>query len=177
MIMNKRDYFDYLEQDRIALGYQDRKKPRPYSDEIWKFQRQLRKLEYLSNCSSGLAGKIRIALTKIRFKRMSMQLGFSIPINVFGPGLSIAHYGTIVVNGKARVGKNCRVQTCVVVGGKYGCGSYPVLGDNCYIGSGAKIIGDVKLGDNVVVGANAVVTKNFGNDVTLVGCPAHPLGR
>lgn len=171
MISDKTSYKNYLEADRIALGY-NRKRPRFYSDDIWKFERTLRLLEYKMNTTKTIFQKLECDLIKLVFNRQSKKLGFSIPINVFGPGLSIAHYGTIVVNGKAQVGANCRIQACVVIGGKVGSEYYPVIGDNCYIGSGAKIIGDVKLGNNVKIGANAVVTKSFGDNVTLVGIPA-----
>ena len=171
MIVDKTSYKNYLEADRIALNY-SRKRPRFYSDDIWKFERTLRLLEYKTNTAKTIFQKLECALIRYYFNRKSMKLGFSIPINVFGPGLSIAHYGTIVVNGKARVGANCRIQTCVVIGGKTGSEQYPRIGDNCYIGSGAKIIGDVELGNNVRIGANAVVTKSFGDNVTLVGVPA-----
>ncbi len=56
-------------------------------------------------------------ILKAQFKYMSMKLGFSIPLSVFGPGLSICHYGTIVVNGKGSVGANCRIQTDTLIGG------------------------------------------------------------
>jgi serine O-acetyltransferase len=48
----------------------------------------------------------------------------------------------------------------------------PILGDNIFIGSGAKIIGGITLGSRVKVGANAVVTKSLPDDVTAVGIPA-----
>ena len=48
----------------------------------------------------------------------------------------------------------------------------PEIGDNCFIGPGAKIFGKIKIGDNVAIGANAVVNKSFGNNVTIAGVPA-----
>lgn len=174
MIIDKKSYKYYLEEDRKALHY-SRKRPRLYSDDIWKFQRILRRLEYKTNTANSFIQKIECAILKYIFNKKSKSLGFSIPINVFGPGLSIAHYGTIVVNGKAKIGANCRIQTCVVIGGKIGVDEYPRIGDNCYIGSGAKIIGNVTIGNNVKIGANAVVTKNFGDNLTLVGIPAKAL--
>ena len=49
---------------------------------------------------------------------------------------------------------------------------FPELGDNVYIGPGAKVIGNVKIGNNVAIGANAVVTKSFPDDSVVVGIPA-----
>jgi serine O-acetyltransferase len=103
-----------------------------------------------------------------------MRLGFSIPINVFGPGLSIAHRGTIVVNAGTRIGANCRLHVCVNIGAGAGSGGKaPTLGDNCYIAPGAKIFGDVVIGPNTAIGANAVVNKSFPQGgVTIGGVPA-----
>lgn len=51
-------------------------------------------------------------------------------------------------------------------------GKAPTIGDNCFIGPGAKLFGDIKIGDNVAIGANAVVNKDFGDNVTIAGVPA-----
>ena len=103
---------------------------------------------------------------------MVVRLSFSIPINCFEEGLSIAHYGSIVVNDRAKFGKNCRIHVGVNIG-EGSDGGVPVCGDNCYLGPGCKLFGGIVLGDNVRVGANAVVNKSFpeGN-CTLVGVPA-----
>ena len=102
-INNKKDYHYYLEADRISLNKSGLKQR--LFNRIWKFQRLLRKLEYQRNTNCP---KIFQLITLIRYKSLSCQLGFSIPPNVFGPGLSIAHIGTIVVNGNTKVGKNCK---------------------------------------------------------------------
>ena len=155
---------------QIALGYANAKRPRLFSDEIWKFERILRRTEYYYNTQGTKS--IMYLVYKAKYKRLSFKLGFSIGLNVFGPGLSIGHYGTIIVNSKAKVGSNCRIQADTLIGGKVGDNGYPMIGDNCYIGMGAKIFGDIQLGDNVKIGANAVVNKSFGSNVTLVGIPA-----
>ena len=56
MIQSKADYERYLEQDRIAL-YKTRKKPRIAGDEIWQYERLLRKTEYYMNCKKSPVGK------------------------------------------------------------------------------------------------------------------------
>ena len=104
-------------------------------------------------------------------------MSFSIPSSSFGEGLSIAHYGPIIVNGNAKVGKNCRIHVGVNIG-EGPDGLSPQIGDNCYLGPGAKLFGGIILGDNVKVGANAVVNKSFpeGN-CTLVGVPARKVEK
>ena len=133
-----------------------------------------RKYEFYSNTAPhSAAAKILRRIYQLRYHRASVRLGFSIPINVFGPGLSIAHYGTIVVNKNARVGKNCRIQENVTIGATSGQNEAPVMGDNIFLGSGARVIGDIRIGSDTAVGANAVVVRSFPEGgVTLGGVPA-----
>jgi serine O-acetyltransferase len=170
MIQSKSDYRFYLEADRKALGVKFTWRELLFND-VWKFQRCLRLLEYLTNCKKNLILRKIIAM---RFRYLSKKLGFTIPINVFDSGLSIAHYGTIVVNGNCKIGKNCRIYVCVNIGSEAGKAyAAPEIGDNCYIGPGAKLFGSIKIGDNTAIGANAVVNKSFpeGN-ITIGGVPA-----
>jgi serine O-acetyltransferase len=116
MILSKKDYKIFLDADRKALN-----KPKlsikiivsEYftRDFLWKFQRLLRKCEYLKNVKApnSFFFKLIYFYYKVKFKNLSLKLGFSIPENVFGPGLAILHYGTIVVNQRAKIGNNCRI--------------------------------------------------------------------
>jgi len=97
-----------------------------------------------------------------------MRLGFSIPINVFGPGLSIPHYGTIVVNSNAKVGRNCRLHVGTNIGMHKDAA--PVIGDNVYIGPGTIIFGGIEIANNVSIGANTTVSKSITEEnVVVVG--------
>lgn len=80
-----------------------------------------------------------------------------------GPGLVIHNFGGVLIKGK--IGNNCTVvQGAQIVSRADGHGrGWPTLGDNVYVGSGAKILGDVKIGDNVRVGANAVVMRDVAD--------------
>lgn len=172
MIKSKEDLRYYLEQDRLAL-WQTKKKPGIIGDEIWKLQILLRKCEYVHNCKHGILGKIHLLFLKLRYRKIRIKLGVLVPLNVFGPGLSIAHYGTIIVNDQAVVGKNCRIHEGVTIGGTSGKDKYPVIGDNVFIGTGAKIIGDVNIANDIAIGANSVVTKSFDEPgITIAGIPA-----
>jgi serine O-acetyltransferase len=175
MIRTREDLRSYLEQDRIALR---RGEGGPtFYDEVWRFQRLLRRLEYALNRTDaqGLLARSFRKVLSYRFHRQSVQCGFEIPPNTFGPGLSIAHRGTIVVHPDARIGRNCRIHVDVVIGTRPGPPPEPVpmIGDNCYIGPGAKIYGAVVLGDNLAVGANSVVDRSFPEGrMTIAGAPA-----
>lgn len=177
MINSKKDYIEYLEKDRIALG-KKYKKPRIIGDEIWRFQILLRKCEYYNNCKKGYIFKLIKYFNFYRFHKLRVKLGFSIPLNVFGPGLSIAHYGNIVVNGNCKVGKNCRIQEGVTLGATNGETDAPVLGDNIFIGSGSKIIGNIKIANDIAIGANAMVNKSFEEaGITIGGIPAKKISK
>ena len=127
---------------------------------------------------------VRLAIAAL-FRRQSIKLGFSIPPNVFGPGLAIVHYGPIVVNGNARVGANCRVHVCVNIGGagnlvspETAVGLAPQIGSNVYISPGAKIYGPIRIADGVAIGANAVVNRTFDEPgITIAGVPARVISH
>lgn len=106
--------------------------------------------------------------------RLTYKLGISIPPDTtIGSGFYIGHFGGIVVNGRSVIGKNCNISQGVTLGqanrGKNK--GYPTLGDNCYIGPGAKIVGAVRIGNNVAIGANCVVTKDIPDNSVVVGIP------
>lgn len=186
MIKTKKDYLYYLEADRIALS---RKKIYFLSkqhltnliipDYVYTFQRTLRKLEFLTNKEKNLIDYLIFIYVFKKYNRLSLKLGCTIPVNVFGPGLSIAHHGTIVVNSGAIVGKNCRLHVCVNIGTEAGhSNKAPKIGDNVYIGPGAKIYGDIKIGNNIAIGANAVVNKSFlDNNIVIAGIPAKKIAN
>ncbi len=177
MINSKATYYKYLEADRIALGRRRDFKSRIgelfFPHYIWQFQRRLRKFEYYTNCRNDLLGKVYRFFLRIRFRKNSLNLGFSIPINVFGPGLAIVHYGTIIVNPNAKIGSNCRIHANTNIGASGGSHKAPKIGNNVYIGPGAKIYGDIKIGNNIAIGANSTVNKSFLDDnILIAGSPA-----
>lgn len=178
MIKSKEELNRYLEQDRLAL-HQTRKRPHLLGDEIWKWQIRLRKTEWYWYSGKHLGNPLNIArflVSKKLLGRRSLKLGFSIPINVFAEGLSIAHYGTIVVNSHARVGRNCRMQEGVNFGATGGNDLSPTVGDNVFIGTGAKLIGGITVASGVAIAANAVVVKDILEpNTTWGGIPAKKL--
>jgi serine O-acetyltransferase len=170
LIQSRSDYKLFRMADRTSLGIK-KNSLKNFSNDVLRFEIRLRKLEFAINCSKN---PILRLYRKILFKRISVKLGYSISPNTIGPGLSIAHRGTIVINGGARIGANCRIHVDVNIGTEAGKSTAaPIIGDNCYIGPGAKIFGEIVIGPNTVIGANAVVNKSFseGNQ-TLGGIPA-----
>jgi serine O-acetyltransferase len=87
-----------------------------------------------------------------------------------GGGLYIAHpVGAVIA--PQRMGENCSVIAAVTIGMR-NTWAFPVFGDNVFIGAGARILGDITIGDGAVIGANAVVIDNVPDGATVVGIPA-----
>lgn len=172
MINSKNDYLKYLKQDKLALG-KNYKSPKLVHDEIWRFEILLRKTEYYVNCKKTFIGKLYSKVLQFLYYKKRLKYNTYIPLNVFGPGLSIAHFGSIIVNGNAKIGKNCRIQDSVTIRATNGASDAPVLGDNIFIGSGARIIGKVNIASDIAIGSNAVVVNNFNESgITIGGVPA-----
>lgn len=171
MIQSKEELKDYLESDRLSLG-RTRKKPR-YTDLIWKYEIALRKCEYYAN-SSGVPCKFFRMYYRYKMFRLGTKCNFSISINCVGKGLSLAHIGPVIISSAARIGENCRIHVGVNIGTAAGTtGQAPTIGNNVYIGPGAKLFGPIIIGNGVAVGANAVVNKSFeDNGISIAGVPA-----
>ena len=178
MIKSKEDLKYYLEQDAKMLS-RPKNKPRLIHDDMWKYQILMRKCEYYMNCKHDLLSKIWLKFLKYRYSRIARIRGFEIPFNTFGPGLAIAHCGSIIVNNNARIGKNCRIHEGTTIGTNgFGSKEAPMIGDNVFIATGAKVIGGVKIADNVVIGANAVVVKDIMEPgTTWGGVPAKKISN
>ena len=170
----------WIQQDRISCGFNSNRTFKDIVKDILapnyilKFERLLRQCEYLNNCkSNNLLGRGICLLLRLRLRRLQVKLGFSIPLNVCGPGLSIAHYGTLVISPDASIGNNCRIHVGVNIGTSRGSIGAPVIGNNVYFGPGAILFGGIKIADSISVGANATVNKSFITpNVVVAGTPA-----
>lgn len=113
-------------------------------------------------------------MSRILLNHYQFKYGISIPYNTdIGPGLYIGHFGGIIVNCEAKIGRNCNINQEVTIGTTYG-GKYPgtpVIMNNVYLGPGSKIIGGITLGNHSAVGANCVVTKPVPDYGVVVGIP------
>ncbi|KAA8666952.1 serine O-acetyltransferase EpsC [Clostridium sp. MT-14] len=96
-----------------------------------------------------------------------------------GKGLFIDHGMGVVIGETAEVGDNVTLYHGVTLGGtgKDTGKRHPTIGNNVFIGSGAKILGPIVVGDNVKIGANAVVLKDIPSDCTAVGIPVRIIYR
>lgn len=181
MIRSWGDFRHYVRSDFRSMG-------QPLSartilfDPVARLTLLMRFHEFLLN-----SGKPRILQLPFVFwfRRLSVRLGFSLGPNIFGPGVAIVHYGLLVINPTTRIGKNCRIHMGTHIGGaakfvppeevdKHS----PRIGDNVYLGPGCKLYGPIVIGDDCVVGANAVVTRSFPEKgLVLGGVPATVIAK
>lgn len=170
MITSRSDLREYLRRDAVAHGL-DRVR---WRDMVVRpalhFQRRLRRAEYRTNCGRGPVGRARGAMSRLVAHRHGTRLGFTVPVNVAGAGLCLPHVGTVVISRHAHIGEDCRIHAGTNIG--EGQGGAPSLGDGCYVGPGAVLIGGIFLGAGCIVGANAVVTRDFGPRSVIGGVPA-----
>ena len=143
---------------------------RPEQFYIHKYLRLLRNEEKHSLIQPN---KLLAYWYKARKNRLGAKLGFIISAGCFGEGLKLEHYGSVIVNPKSRIGKNCIIHgnCCIGSNGSYPDDS-PVIGNNVDIGQNAQILGGITIADDVRIGAGAVVVKDvLTPGVTVVGVP------
>lgn len=101
---------------------------------------------------------------------MKILWGIELPRSArFGPGLYIGHFGGITVSGGTVIGNNCNLSQNVTIGEAGSGETYgaPVIGDNAYIAVGARLFGRITIGNNVKIGANAVIYKDVPDNAIV----------
>lgn len=118
----------------------------------------------------------RIPTQPLRFfveRFIEIITGISIPAQAkIGKGLRIHHFGGIIVHSEAVIGEYCTVYHGVTLGDRGGWGGAPRVGNRVTMGAGAKLIGEIVIGDDCVIGANAVVHISVPAGHIAVGVPA-----
>lgn len=122
----------------------------------------------------AIVRKLLSFIYKVLFKFTQIITGIELPCEVrIGRNFVIDHFGGIIISGYAQFGDNCRIRNGVVVGLRRveeKCA--PIIGDDVDIGAGAKVLGPIHIGNNVVIGANAVVLCDVPDDSIAAGVPA-----
>ena len=180
IIKTKKELKDTIEYEKkIYLGSSSRArfKDRFVKYRLWsifQYLKALRKTEYyFNNKNRNLYFELRYLFAERKKNKIGNKLGLEICNNSVERGLFICHSGSIVINGEARIGKDCILHGDNCIGNDGSNSEAPIIGDNVDIGVGAKIIGDVKIADNIVVGAGAVVVDSFNvARSVIVGVPA-----
>jgi serine O-acetyltransferase len=138
------------------------------------WQRLMRRTEFTFNTKRGRLWQPYVLFRKVVFSRASMRLSLEIPLNVFGPGLTVAHSASIVVNANATVGKNCRLHPGTCIGELHDLN--PTIGDDVYLGNGAMVIGPITVGDRAKIGPHALVRESVAPDALVVGTAGRKVG-
>ncbi len=146
------------------------------SEQYWirRFMIALRKEEYYSYIKPS---KFLKYYYQRRKNILGRKLGFFIPAGCFDEDLKIYHYGSIIINPNAKIGKHCTIHGNCCIGSK---GSFPdtspIIGDNVDIGQGAQILGGVTIANGVKIGAGSIVTKDILiEEAIVVGIPGRIL--
>lgn len=181
MIRTKMDLQEYLLADSlnykdIAIGIKRYKMyidSNPISDQfyIWKYIYTMRHVEYHIN-NSGTWHKLMCKIWLWRLRKCSYKTSIQIAPNTCDKGLTIWHWGAIIINSAARLGEYCTLYPDVLIGHKNPGDLAPQIGSNVFIGAGSKIIGNICIGNNVTVAPNSVVVKNLPDNVIAGGIPA-----
>ena len=179
MINSRSQYLEFLHADAVA-NYRTSIRVKPYADHVWKYIVLLRRRQYFYSIKSShkVIGCILYKLNQLRLYKLGVLLGYTILTNDIGKGFSLAHCGTIVINSNAKIGKNCRIHEGVTIGSTSGSKEAAIIGDNVFIGTGAKIIGAVRIANDAAIGANAVVVHDILEEgTTWAGVPAKKISN
>lgn len=114
---------------------------------------------------------------KIIFRLIYLHFNCYIPPEVeMGKDVTIAHGIGIVIHGNTKIGDGCTIYQNVTIGGRNG-ETGVTIGNNCIIGAGSAVLGQISIGNNAKIGANAVVLQNVPDNCTAVGIPAKIITR
>lgn len=128
----------------------------------------------LRKCANSRRFSPQWAFYNLLKTRYSYKYGFQIhSATEIGEGFYIGHYGTVVINNRAKIGKNCNVAHNVTIGqanrGKLK--GYPTIGDYVWIGTGAVIVGNINIGSNVLIAPNSFVNIDVPSNSLVLGNP------
>ncbi|WP_415325231.1 serine acetyltransferase [Chryseobacterium sp. MMS23-Vi53] len=112
---------------------------------------------------------------RIVLRHYQIKYGFQIyPETEIGDGFYLGHWGSLVINPKVKIGKNCNIAQGVTIGqqNRGGKAGFPVVGDEVWIGTNAVIVGGITIGNNVLVAPNAYVNFDVPANSVVMGNPA-----
>ena len=176
MIKTKIDLHEYLEADKAQYGrsYHLFKKWFIHGNDfhVRLFMVTLRYYEYYLNKKRRLWDYILNFFYYWNYHRLRQKASLHIYPNTMGAGFNPIHAGFIRIGKWVRIGKNCTILPMVLIGKKHPGPCTITIGDDCYVGTGVTILGPLTIGNNVTIGAGAVVTTDVPDNVVVAGVPA-----
>lgn len=145
--------------------------------EIWRkcFNPNLHFIYVLRNTQKHLKASFCGKIWRLILRHYQIKYGFQIyPETQIGEGFYLGHWGALVINPKVIIGKNCNISQGVTIAqanrGKYL--GVPEIGDEVWIGANAVIVGKIKIGNNVLIAPNSYVNFDVPSDAIVRGNPA-----
>jgi len=129
----------------------------------------------LTKVKTPVVRQVLKLISAILHKLIEITTGIDLPkYTKVGKGLYIGHFGGIIVHPEAEIGEYCNLSNDVTIGvnGRGEKSGVPRVGDRVFIGSGARLFGAIKIGNDVAIGANSVVTKDVPDRAVVMGVPA-----
>jgi serine O-acetyltransferase len=117
---------------------------------------------------------LSICISKVIYVLQYFLCNSSVPASVkIGKGTKFGYGGIgVVIHARAIIGKNCILGQNITIGGKSKHYEVPKIGDNVFIAPGSRILGPIIIGNDVIIGANAVVIKDVPSNTVVAGVPA-----
>ena len=176
MIQTRKDLVRFMDTEDALMGH-----PKMFliwmvrSDDYLPFLlvKYLSKYEYYKNKKRSLFDIIPYVWYLWNFRRLRIKTGIILFPNTIDEGLNLVHPGFRRIGHNSHIGKKCTILPNVLIGRKEpGLKADVFIGDNCYISTGVTILGPITIGNNVTIGAGAVVNKDIPDNVVVAGVPA-----
>ena len=152
------------------------------STKIWKAKRieGFRYIYFLRKASKYKKMSILGIYYRLIIRKLGYKYGFQIPLTTsIGEGFYIGHFGNIVINGKAKIGKNCNIAHSTTIG-QANSGrlkGYPTMGNKVWIGTGSVIVGNIRIENNVLIAPNSFVNIDVPDNSLVIGNPAKIISK
>ncbi len=145
--------------------------------EIWKkcINPNLHYIYLLRKCQQYNRQSLKGMFWRMVLRHHQIKYGFQIyPETEIGEGFYLGHWGALVINPKAKIGKNCNIAQGVTIGqaNRGRNEGFPTIGDHVWIGANAVIVGNITIGNNVLIAPNSYVTSSVPNNSIVIGNPA-----
>lgn len=150
--------------------------------EIWSkcINPNLHYVYLLRKCQQHRKKSILGIFWRFVLRHHQIKYGFQIyPETQIGEGFYLGHWGTVVINPKTKIGRNCNIAQGVTIAqsnrGKNE--GVPEIGDEVWIGPNAVVVGHIKIGNNVLIAPNTYLNTDVPSDSIVVGNPAQIISR